>query len=116
MENELLRDFLRSVGRRKEVKPSFKYAVIHRHRKRYPVKEMCHFFEVSRSGYYKYLKQLEHPAEHPAKNFELAEKIRTKQEACRRAYGYRRIKLWLDSEGITKNQKQFYESCTDTIF
>ena len=58
------------------MRPSFKYAVIYRYREKYSIKEMCRFFEVSRSGYYKYLKQLEHPA----KDFELAEKIRAKQE------------------------------------
>ena len=83
------------------MKPSFKYAVIYRYRGRYSVKEMCQLFEVSRSGYYKYLEQLEHPE----RNSELAEKIRAKQETCRRTYGYRRMKLWLDSEGITKNPK-----------
>ena len=83
------------------MKPNFKYAVIHRHCGRYPIKEMCCFFEVSRSGYYKYLKHIEHPA----KDFKLAEKIRAKQETCRRTYGYRRMKLWLDSEGIAKNPK-----------
>lgn len=83
------------------MKPSFKYAVIHRHCERYPVNEMCCFFEVSRSGYYKYLKQLKHPT----KDLELAEKIRIKQESCKKTYGYRRMKLWLDSEGIIKNPK-----------
>lgn len=62
---------------------------------------MCQFFEVSRSGYYKYVNQLEHPV----KDSELAEKIRTKQESCKKTYGYRRMKLWLDSEGIAKNSK-----------
>lgn len=62
---------------------------------------MCCFFEVSRSGYYKYLKHIEHPD----KDFKLAEKIRAKQETFRRTYGYRRMKLWLDSEGIAKNPK-----------
>ena len=83
------------------MKPNFKYAVIHRHRECYPLKQMCQFFEVSRSGYYKYVKQLVHPK----KDFELAEKIRTKQESCKKTYGYRRMKLWLDSEGIIKNPK-----------
>ena len=83
------------------MKPSFKYAVIHHHCERHPVNEMCCFFEVSRSGYYKYLKQLKHPA----KDLELAEKIRIKQESCKKTYGYRRMKLWLDSEGIIKNPK-----------
>ena len=50
---------------------------------------MCQFFEVSRSGYYKYVNQLEHPV----KDSELAEKIRTKQESCKKTYGYRRMKL-----------------------
>ena len=62
---------------------------------------MCQFFEVSRSGYYKYVKHLNHTA----KDFELAEKIRIKQESCKKTYGYRRMKLWLDSEGIVKNPK-----------
>lgn len=83
------------------MKPSFKYAVIHRHRKRYPLNQMCQFFRVSRSGYYKYVKQMEHPV----KDSKLAEKIRVKQESCKKTYGYRRMKLWLDSEGIVKNPK-----------
>ena len=85
----------------KEVKPSFKYAVIHRHRTKYTVKALCEILQISRSGYYKYVKHLNRTA----KDFELAEKIRTKQESCKKTYGYRRMKLWLDSEGITKNPK-----------
>ena len=83
------------------MKPSFKYAVIHRHRTKYAVKDLCGILQVSRSGYYKYVKHLNHTA----KYFDLAEKIRTKQESCKKTYGYRRMKLWLDSEGITKNPK-----------
>ena len=62
------------------MKPNFKYAVIHRHRGKYALSKMCQFFEVSRSGYYKYVKRLEHPV----KDSELAEKIRTKQESCKK--------------------------------
>ena len=62
------------------MKPTFKYAVIHRHRGKYALCKMCQFFEVSRSGYYKYVKHLNHTA----KDFELAEKIRIKQESCKR--------------------------------
>lgn len=83
------------------MKPTFKYAVIHRHRGKYALCKMCQFFEVSRSGYYKYVNHLNHTA----KDFELAEKIRIKQESCKKTYGYRRMKLWLDSEGIVKNPK-----------
>ena len=83
------------------MKPGFKYAVIHRHRTRYAVKDLCEILQVSRSGYYKYVKHLNRTA----KDFELAEKIRTKQQSCKKTYGYRRMKLWLDSEGIAKNPK-----------
>lgn len=83
------------------MKPSFKYAVIQHHCEKYTVKDMCCFFEVSRSGYYKYVKHLSHVA----KDFELSEKIRAKQNSCHRTYGYRRMKLWLDSQGIAKNPK-----------
>ena len=47
-------------------------------RNRYPVSEMCHFFGVSRSGYYDYVKRLDCPA-HDA---ELAEMIREQQQKC----------------------------------
>ena len=83
------------------MKPGFKYAVIHRHRTKYAVKDLCEILQVSRSGYYKYVKHLNRTA----KDFELAEKIRTKQQSCKKTYGYRRMKLWLDSEGIPKNPK-----------
>ena len=62
------------------MKPSFKYAVIHRHRTKYAVKDLCEILQVSRSGYYKYVKHLDHTA----KDFDLAEKIRTKQESCKK--------------------------------
>lgn len=83
------------------MRPGFKYAVIHRHRGEYRIQAMCQFFDVSRSGYYKYVKRLGRPA----KDAELADKIRAKQESCRKTYGYRRMKLWLDKEGISKNPK-----------
>lgn len=83
------------------MKARIKYAGIHRHCKEYSVKSMCQFFGISRSGYYKYVRRLENPA----KDFALSEKIRSQQESCRKTYGYRRMKLWLDSEGISRNPK-----------
>ena len=83
------------------MRPNFKYAVIYRHRKQYAVNEMCRFLEVSRSGYYKYVKNLEKPE----KNTKIVEKIRQAQKRRKSTYGYRRMKLWLDSEGITRNPK-----------
>ena len=49
---------------------------------KYAVKDLCEILQVSRSGYYKYVKHLDHTA----KDFDLAEKIRTKQESCKKTY------------------------------
>ena len=53
------------------MRPKVKYTVIYRHRHEYPVSVMCNFFEVSRSGYYDFLKRMGQ-TEYDA---ELAEKI-----------------------------------------
>ena len=62
---------------------------------------MCRFFEVSRSGYYDYVKRMDIPA----KDLPLAEKIRKCQEKCGRTYGYRRVHIWLERNGILRNPK-----------
>ncbi len=41
-----------SALRRKEVRTRIKYAVIYRHRKKYPVSVLCRFFQVSQNEYY----------------------------------------------------------------
>ena len=38
-----------------------KYAVIYRHRNEYPVSVMCRFFQVSRNGYYDFVRRLGRP-------------------------------------------------------
>ena len=78
-----------------------KYHVIYRHRNEYPVSVMCSFFEVSRSGYYDFLKRMGTP-EHDAK---LAEYIQACQKRTDKTYGYRRVWLWLKNEGIHRNPK-----------
>lgn len=78
-----------------------KYAVIHRHRKEYPVSVMCSFFGVSRSGYYSFVIRLNKSE----KDAELAEIIRRQQEKCFHTYGYRRMWLYLKNAGITRNPK-----------
>ena len=83
------------------MRPKVKYAVIYRHRDEYTVSAMCKFFEVSRSGYYEYVKrigQLEHDAD-------LAEKIRECQNKTDKTYGYRRVWKWLQSKKIQRNPK-----------
>ena len=40
------------------MRPKVKYAVIYRHRNEYSVSVMCRFFEVSRSGYYNFVRRI----------------------------------------------------------
>ena len=75
--------------------------VIYRHKEKYSISEMCRFFNVSRSGYYDYVKRMDIPA----KDLHLAEKIRECQEKCGRTYGYRRVHMWLERENIHHNPK-----------
>ena len=83
------------------MKPKVKYMVIYRHRDQYSISEMCRFFNVSRSGYYDYVKRMDIPAW----DLPLAEKIRECQEKCGKTYGYRRVQIWLERNGIHCNPK-----------
>lgn len=83
------------------MKANVKYKVIYRHKEKYSVSEMCRFFGVSRSGYYSYVGRMEKPA----KDLPLAEKIRECQRSCRSTYGYRRVHIWLERNGIHCNPK-----------
>ena len=62
---------------------------------------MCRFFKVSRSGYYDYVKRMDIPA----KDLPLAEKIKECQDSCGKTYGYRRVHIWLERNGIHHNPK-----------
>ena len=83
------------------MKPSIKYQVIYKNRDKYSINEMCRFFNVSRSGYYKYLNR----KDIPAKDLELANKIEECQKENHRTYGYRRVHIWLERHGIHHNPK-----------
>ena len=83
------------------MKASVKYKVIYRHKEKYSISEMCRFFEVSRSGYYDYVKRMDVPAN----DLPLAEKIRACQTECRSTYGYRRVHIWLERNGTHCNPK-----------
>ena len=78
-----------------------KYNVIYRHQGKYSISEMCRFFGVSRSGYYSYIIRMDKPA----KDLPLAEKIRECQACNRNTYGYRRVHMWLERNGIFCNPK-----------
>ncbi len=83
------------------MRPKFKYQVIYRHRTEYPISVMCQFFGVSRSGYYSYISRMGQIE----KDVPLAEKIKEHQNRCHQTYGYRRMHLWLESQGIHHNPK-----------
>ena len=74
---------------------------VYRHKDKYSISEMCRFFSVSRSGYYDYVKRMNIPA----KDLPLAEKIRECQASCGQTYGYRRVHIWLERNGIHHNPK-----------
>lgn len=83
------------------MKASIKYHVIYRHRTEYPVCRMCQFFEVSRSGYYDFIRRIGKPE----KDAELADIIAAQRERSFHTYGYRRMWLWLERQGIHRNPK-----------
>ena len=83
------------------MRPKVKYAVIYRHRSEYPISVMCKFFEVSRSGYYDFVKRMGQP-EHDA---DLAKEIEICQNKTDKTYGYRRVWKWLKDRNIERNPK-----------
>ena len=83
------------------MKASVKYQVVYRHRKKYSISEMCRFFKVSRSGYYDFVRRLGRKP----KDEDLAGLIGQCQESCKRTYGYRRVAIWLERNGVHHNPK-----------
>lgn len=83
------------------MKANVKYRVIYRHKDKYSICEMCRFFEVSRSGYYGFVKHMDEPA----KGGELCEMIRECQLETKQTYGYRRVAIWLERHGVHHNPK-----------
>ena len=50
----------------------------------------------------------------PDRILPLAEKIRECQEESHRTYGYRRVQIWLERQGIYKNPKRdFFRYCVN---
>lgn len=68
-----------------------KYRVIERFRDKYPVKAMCHAFEVSRSGYYDWRKRIAKES----KDQWLIDIIVKCQQECKQTYGIRRVRRWI---------------------
>ena len=83
------------------MRPKLKYQVMYHHRKEYPISVMSKLFGVSRSGYYDYMKRMDQPE----KDTSLADLIRKQQKHCFQTYGYRRMQLWLEQQGVHRNPK-----------
>ena len=90
-----------SLAHRKEVRISVKYMVIYRHKDKYSISEMCRLFKVSRSRYYGYVSRMDISAW----DLSLAEKTRECQDKRGKTYGYRRVHIWLERNGIFRNPK-----------
>ncbi len=83
------------------MRAEIKYIAIVQNVGKYPVKDMCKFFEVSRSGYYAFVKR----QDRPSKEEYLAGLIRKCQHEVYGTYGYRRVGIWLYRQGIQVNHK-----------
>ena len=83
------------------MRTSVKFRIIYKHRDKYSISEMCRFFKVSRSGYYDFMTRMDIPD----RDLPLAEKIKECQEECGKTYGYRRVHLWLERNGMYLNPK-----------
>ena len=83
------------------MRPRVKYAVIYRHRNEYPISVMCCFFQVSRSGYYNFV----HRMVRTEKDAALAKIIAEQRKRSFRTYGYRRMWMVLEKQGIHRNPK-----------
>lgn len=84
------------------MKAKIKYAVIFRHKGKYAISEMCKFFDVSRSGYYDWIKRMANND----KDEVIATEIAKCQKQTKGTYGYRRVKIWLLREtGLVINHK-----------
>lgn len=79
------------------------YALIKRFAGKYPIVEMCHFYDVSRSGYYDWAKR----EKNESADKELIDLISECHKQHKRRYGYRRIVKWLKREkGVIVNHKK----------
>ena len=83
------------------MKVSVKYRIIYRHKDKYSISSMCRFFSVSRSGYYCFVNRIDTSS----KDLPLAKKIQECQDKCGKTYGYRRVHIWLERNGIYRNPK-----------
>jgi transposase InsO family protein len=81
------------------------FGVIERFSDKYPISQMCDFYNVSRQGYYDYVKRKQ--SGNPDQ--ELIDMIIECQKANKKRLGYRRVQKWLKREkGLDVNHKKVY--------
>lgn len=78
-----------------------KFKLIQKNRSKYPVEKMCKILKVSKSGYYKWLKQPQ-----PTTDTKLLTQISAIYKASRETYGYLRITAKLKQTGVLVNKKK----------
>ena len=84
------------------MKPSLKYRLVEQLAGKYTIQEMCKFYGVSRSGYYRYLKH----KDVLGKDTDIATMIAECQGNRGKIHGYRYVQLWLDKvKGVYRNPK-----------
>lgn len=79
-----------------------KYKVIYHHNDKYTISVMCRYFEVSRSGYYDWIKQIEKQD----KDAPIGEMIDQCYKETDKTYAYRRVTDWLMRKGLKMNRKK----------
>ncbi len=75
-----------------------KFTIIQDMADRYPIQLLCKIADVSRAGYYKWVKRQESPSEKDLKDNQVKKKIMECHEKINRIYGYRRVMVWLQRE------------------
>ena len=88
MENEILKKYLQILN--KEGKKS-KFKVVDELKHKYPIFKICEKLQVSKAGYYKYLKNKGKKKKESNKDKELKEYITIIYHEHKKNYGYRKI-------------------------
>ena len=81
-----------------------KYAWIHQQQAEFPVRRLCRMLEVSRSGYYEWLRRP--PSSRTTADQQLQEKVQWYFAQGRGTYGTRRIKHLLAQEGLQVSRRR----------
>ncbi|UYZ14564.1 IS3 family transposase [Brevibacillus sp. WF146] len=94
---------------KKQKEQSKSYSIIHEMMGTYSVSLLCSVSGVSRSGFYKWVKQQQNPSRKMVEDEKLKEMIRECHQEVNGIYGYPRVTVWLTQRyGIHVNRKRVY--------